>query len=151
MNFNSLKQSINKRNINNFYKINFKTSYNKNFHKKSFDNQFSNNNLNNNENSFLEEITDILNDVSNNSESKSNKNIFNEENNNSYEKSFKKDENDDNNKIADPRINFELINNINRSRPQTSYGGLKQRKKNLQSALQTSKYKTKNNFYINDY
>ena len=160
MNFNSLKQSIKKRNLDNFYKINFKTSYNKTFHKRSFDSNLTSekisNNNNNNENSFLEEITDILNDVSNNSESKSNNNNNKKNNKKSNENSLdnensiKKEDDDDNNKIADPRINFEFINNINRSRPQTSYGGLKQRKKNLQSALQTSKYKTKNNFYLND-
>ena len=45
-----------------------------------------------------------------------------------------KSENSD--KEVDPRINFEHISRVNRSRPQTSYGGLNARKKNLQNALQ---------------
>ena len=45
-----------------------------------------------------------------------------------------KSENSD--KEVDPRINFEHINRVNRSRPQTSYGGLNARRKNLQNALQ---------------
>ena len=36
----------------------------------------------------------------------------------------------------DPRINFEQIRQINKSRPLTSYGGINARRKNLQSALQ---------------
>ena len=39
----------------------------------------------------------------------------------------------------DPRINFEEINKINKSRPLTSYGGLNARRKNLQSALQKNR------------
>ena len=50
------------------------------------------------------------------------------------------DDNDKNNesdddKEPDPRINFEQISRVNKSRPQTSYGGLNARRKNLQSAL----------------
>ena len=54
----------------------------------------------------------------------------------------------DNDKEIDPRINFEKINKLNQSRPQTSYGGLNTRRKNLENALQNSKYKTKTNFFI---
>ena len=36
----------------------------------------------------------------------------------------------------DPRINFEAINKINKSRPLTSYGGLNVRKKNLEGVLE---------------
>ena len=49
----------------------------------------------------------------------------------------------------DPRINFEHINNINKSRPQTSYGGLMQRKNKLLVALKNdniNKYDTQSNF-----
>ena len=45
-----------------------------------------------------------------------------------------KNESDDD-KEPDPRINFEQINRVNKSRPQTSYGGLNVRRKNLQSAF----------------
>ena len=54
----------------------------------------------------------------------------------------------DNNE-PDPRINFEKINSINQSRPQTSYGGLNTRKKNLQTALKNSNYHTNINFFKN--
>ena len=47
----------------------------------------------------------------------------------------KNNETDDDNKDRDPRINFEHINRVNKSRPQTSYGGLNMRRKNLRSAL----------------
>ncbi len=46
----------------------------------------------------------------------------------------KNNESDDD-KEPDPRINFEQINRVNKSRPQTSYGGLNVRRKNLQSAF----------------
>ena len=46
----------------------------------------------------------------------------------------------DDDKEPDPRINFEEINKVNKSRPQTSYGGLNARRKNLENAL-----KNKNN------
>ena len=39
-------------------------------------------------------------------------------------------------KEPDLRINFEEISKVNKSRPQTSYGGLNARRKNLQNALQ---------------
>ena len=63
-------------------------------------------------------------------------------------------ENDENksesdNNEPDPRINFEKINSINQSRPQTSYGGLNTRKKNLQTALKNSNYHTNINFFKN--
>ena len=63
-------------------------------------------------------------------------------------------ENDENksesdNNEPDPRINIEKINSINQSRPQTSYGGLNTRKKNLQTALKNSNYQTNINFFKN--
>jgi hypothetical protein len=71
--------------------------------------------------------------------------------NKSFEEENKENENsenEDNNEI-DPRINFEKINKLNQSRPQTSYGGLNTRKKNLQSALKNSKFHTNINFFKN--
>ena len=65
--------------------------------------------------------------------------LYNEKiNDNSYEfnGSNKSDDDDDE---PDPRINFEQINQINKSRPLTSYGGLNARRQNLQSALQKNK------------
>mgnify|MGYP003295602675 CR=1 FL=1 len=44
----------------------------------------------------------------------------------------------------DPRINFEHINDINKYRPQTSYGGLNQRRHKLQIALRSATNKEKN-------
>ena len=52
----------------------------------------------------------------------------------------------------DPRINFEAINQINKSRPLTSYGGLNVRKKNLKDAIEKynsrpcTSYNINNNF-----
>ena len=48
---------------------------------------------------------------------------------------FDKNNESDDDKEPDPRINFEQINRVNKSRPQTSYGGLNVRRKNLQSAF----------------
>ena len=45
----------------------------------------------------------------------------------------------DDDKEPDPRINFEEINKVNKSRPQTSYGGLNARRKNLENALKNKK------------
>ena len=58
----------------------------------------------------------------------------------------KNNESDDNNKERDPRINFEHINKVNKSRPQTSYGGLNKRRKNLRSALNKNCRPTTSNF-----
>ena len=41
----------------------------------------------------------------------------------------------DEDSTPDPHINFEHINDINKCRPQTSYGGINQRKHRLQMAL----------------
>jgi len=58
----------------------------------------------------------------------------------------KTNENDDDNKERDPRINFELISRVNKSRPQTSYGGLNIRRKNLRSALNKNSRPTTSNY-----
>lgn len=71
----------------------------------------------------------------------SEKNVKDNYNTEEYKNNDEKDENIEDNKSnnsdkdPDPRIDFELINRLNRSRPQTSYGGLNARKKNLQYAL----------------
>ena len=59
--------------------------------------------------------------------------IYNEFQNNNG--SIKSDDDDE----PDPRINFEHINQINKCRPLTSYGGLNARRQNLKSALQKNK------------
>ena len=58
----------------------------------------------------------------------------------------KNNENDDDSKELDPRINFEHINRVNKSRPQTSYGGLNMRRKNLRSALNKNNRPATSNF-----
>ena len=58
----------------------------------------------------------------------------------------KNNENDDDNKERDPRINFEHINQVNKSRPQTSYGGLNMRRKNLRCALNKNSRPATSNF-----
>ena len=60
--------------------------------------------------------------------------------------SIKSDDDDE----PDPRINFEQINQINKSRPLTSYGGLNARRKNLQSALQKNKNRPITSYNMNN-
>lgn len=87
-----------------------------------------------NNDSFITELEDLLTNVNN-------------------KKGIKGNNNDDENNDAksaddeqpDPRINFEKINEVNKARPQTSYGGLNQRRKKLQIALKSAKYRTSNN------
>ena len=57
------------------------------------------------------------------------------------EENNKNNDSDDDDKEPDPRINFEQISRVNQSRPQTSYGGLVARRKNLQSAIQNERNK----------
>ena len=84
-----------------------------------------------NNDSFINELNDILSNVKGNDEQ-------NEEN---YKNDLNDSDEDD--KEPDPRINFEQISRVNKSRPQTSYGGLNQRRKNLQSALNNRKEKNR--------
>ena len=65
--------------------------------------------------------------------------------NNMSDRSNKSDEGE-----PDPRINFEEISQINKSRPLTSYGGLNVRKKNLQNALQNKKNRPCTSYNMND-
>jgi len=137
----------NNNNINNFYNKNnnfkfrsssLKTNQRKNITKNLFEE---------NNDSFINEIADFLSKNNTNNNNNNNLNKLNEiskESNN--DKILEEDENTE----PDPRINFEKINRLNKSRPQTSYGQLNTRKKNLQRALQSSKYRTKNNFYNNN-
>lgn len=74
-----------------------------------------------NSDSFITELEELLTNVNNNDDAKSS-----------------------NEEEPDPRINFEKINEVNKSRPQTSYGGMNQRRKKLQLALKSAKYRTMN-------
>ena len=99
------------------------------------ENEEKNNLCDENNDSFMNELNVLI------SNDKSNV-INNIKNNNDSWQFFKN--NDDNNKNndsdeekePDPRINFEQINRVNQSRPETSYGGLKVRRNNLRSAMQ---------------
>ena len=65
--------------------------------------------------------------------------------NNMSDRSNKSDEGE-----PDPRINFEEISQINKSRPLTSYGGLNVRKKNLQNALENQKNRPCTSYNMNN-
>ena len=140
--------NFNKTYFNNKGTISFNNTFGRKFHKikivdmkkikekienKEKEKEKKKNPNGNNNDSFIDELTNILINV-NKIEEEENKQ--NEEN-----KSI------DNDKEPDPRINFEQIQRVNLSRPQTSYGGLNTRKKNLQSALQNYKYRTNNHFF----
>ena len=79
-----------------------------------------------NNDSFINELNDLLLNVKEKNQEQINQNDKNIES--------------DDDKEPDPRINFEEISKVNKSRPQTSYGGLNARRKNLENAL-----KNKNN------
>ena len=145
----------NKNNINNLYnspKLNHKQNKSNHFNKTYKNNNFGFNknnvylkyyNVQHNDNNNLLLSERSKDDINNNENEEYNKNIinidlYNEQiNDNSYEYngSNKSDDDDE----PDPRINFEQINQINKSRPLTSYGGLNARRQNLQSALQKNK------------
>lgn len=93
-----------------------------------------------NNDSFITELEDLLTNVNN---KKVIKGSSNEDDNNDAKSA------DD--EQPDPRINFEKINEVNKARPQTSYGGLNQRRKKLQIALKSAKYRTSNNNNIQNY
>ena len=88
--------------------------------------ELKNNLYEENNDSFLNELNDLFSNVKGNNDSQQNiqEPIENDKNNESED-----------DKEPDPRINFEQINRVNKSRPQTSYGGIIARRKNLQSAL----------------
>ena len=91
-----------------------------------------------NNDSFIDELTDILNNVNNNKNKNINQQqIILEDSKDNLNNSINDEENKSEDDIEpDPRINFEHINQLNQKRPQTSYGGLNTRRKNLQTALQ---------------
>ena len=82
-------------------------------------------------------MTDILNDVNNNKNINQQQIILEDSKDNLNNSINNEEENKSEDDIEpDPRINFEHINQLNQKRPQTSYGGLNTRRKNLQTALQ---------------
>ena len=90
-----------------------------------------------NNDSFIDELTDILNDVNNNKNINQQQIILEDSKDNLNNSINNEEENKSEDDIEpDPRINFEHINQLNQKRPQTSYGGLNTRRKNLQTALQ---------------
>lgn len=153
--FNSLRVFKNKN--NNFMKYNTPNKRLLNINKlKISDKNFLNktcrikinlnklNNINNNENIALNRTNPKF---FKNNQIKINEKLSARDNYNTeeYKNNNEKDEDNRSNnsdKEADPRIDFDKINRLNRSRPQTSYGGLNARKKNLRNALQND-----NNIY----
>ena len=101
---------------------------------KGKENEEKNNVCEENNDSFINELNDLLSNVKVNNDSQPHFQENIEENN-------KNNDSDDDDKEPDPRINFEQINRVNKSRPQTSYGGINARRKNLQSAMQNARNK----------
>ena len=120
----NINMNIFKKNIK---KMKLEKKENKMELKKKEEIKLKNNLYEENNDSFINELNNLFpKDKDNNEFQKSNQEQIdiNENNNDS-----------DEDKEPDPRINFEQINRVNKSRPQTSYGGLNTRRKNLQSAL----------------
>ena len=91
-------------------------------------NEEKNNLCDDNNDSFITELHNLFpNEKKNNNDSQQNLNEQTDE--------IDKNNESDDDREPDPRINFEQINRVNKSRPQTSYGGLNVRRKNLQSAF----------------
>ena len=101
---------------------------------KSIENEEKNNLCEENNDSFINELNDLFSNVKENNDSIQ---PFQE----NIEENNKNNESDEDDKEPDPRINFEQINRVNKSRPQTSYGGINARRKNLQSAIQNERNK----------
>ena len=126
---NNNKYNNQKNNNMNMFNNNNKKKLEKNENKldsKGKENELKNNLCEENNDSFINELNDLFSNVKGNGESQQNLQVQMDENNNN-------DSDDD--KEPDPRINFEQISRVNKSRPQTSYGGLNARRKNLQSAF----------------
>ena len=99
-----------------------------------------------NNDSFIDELTDILNDVNNN-KNINQQQIILEDSKDNLNNSINDEENKSEDDIEPhPRINFEHINQLNQKRPQTSYGGLNTRRKNLQTALKGKQNLNQPNF-----
>jgi len=90
-------------------------------------NEEKNNLCEDNNDSFITELHNLFPNEKKNNDSQQNLNEQTDE--------MDKNNESDDDKEPDPRINFEQINRVNKSRPQTSYGGLNVRRKNLQSAF----------------
>ena len=103
---------------------------------KGKENEEKNNLCEENNDSFINELNDLFSNVKENNDSINHFQENIDENNKNNES-----DDDDDDKEPDPRINFEQINRVNKSRPQTSYGGLNARRKNLQSAIQNERNK----------
>ena len=104
-----------------------------------------------NNDSFIDELTDILNDVNNNKNINQQQIILEDSKDNLNNSINNEEENKSEDDIEpDPRINFEHINQLNQKRPQTSYGGLNTRRKNLQTALKGKQNLNQPNFNHNN-
>ena len=131
------KNSFNTKAVINSNKYNSKMNVNMNIFKndnkkikienKGKENELKNNLCEENNDSFINELNDLFSNVKGNNDSQPNIQEPMDDND-------KNNESDDD-KEPDPRIHFEQISRVNKSRPQTSYGGLNARRKNLQSAL----------------
>lgn len=97
-----------------------------------------------NNDSFINELEDILTNV-NNKEA-----LQNQLNQGIQVNDIENENRSANDEEPDPNINFEHITEVNKSRPQTSYGGLNIRKKKLHIALKSAKLRgnEKNNDII---
>lgn len=87
-----------------------------------------------NNDSFLDELADLF---INDNPDKANRNVPLSQNNVQEAKSTEEE-------VQEAKINFEQINLLKGKRPETSYGGLGDRKRSLQSALKSAKYRCSN-------
>ena len=125
---NNHKSNNNQKNINiNMFKNNNKKILSERNENKIDSKGKENHLCEENNDSFINELNDLFSNVKGNGESKQNLQEQMDENDNNNDS--------DNDKEPDRRINFEQISKINKSRPQTSYGGLNARRKNLQAAF----------------
>ena len=132
-NNNKYYNNINKNQMNNYNLILVKKDEIKEKVIKKKENEEKNNIYEENNDSFLNELNVLISNVKSNNDSQQ------------YFKNFENNKNNDSDddREPDPRINFAQINKVNESRPQTSYGGINVRRKNLKSAIQN--VRTKNN------
>ena len=133
--FNNLNINQVNNNIVFIFKNNKKDKDDTKEKQKGKENEEKNNLCEENNDSFINELNDLFSNVKENNDSI---NHFQE---NIDENNKNNESDDDDDKEPDPRINFEQINRVNKSRPQTSYGGLNARRKNLQSAIQNERNK----------
>ena len=134
--FNNLNINQVNNNIVVIFKNNKKDKDDTKEKQKGKENEEKNNLCEENNDSFINELNDLFSNVKENNDSINHFQENIDENNKNNES-----DDDDDDKEPDPRINFEQINRVNKSRPQTSYGGLNARRKNLQSAIQNERNK----------